>query len=529
MLSPALFVLLVAVSLIGAVIGIEILTTLGVTPNTSLIGVIVAIGLAKTRLPWFGGLRSVHAQNLVQTAISSATFGAANSLLVPVGVPYLLGRPDLAAPMLAGAAAGMLIDLGMLYGLFDSRVFPAAAPWPHGRAAAEAILAGDEGGERRFVLSVGAIAGALGASGWLAPVTRGAIGVLPMSAFGVAFIGNVWALALFGLGLVGGAYAPRVVGLDLNGAYVPHGMMVGAGIAALAQAVRSMSRPEVAAAGPLPPTTRTARDVWRTLGTGLAVYILAGTLLALGSGLSQAMSGLSILAWVLFAAASCVAAQFIVGLSAMHAGWFPAFATSLIFLVIGLACGFPPVAVAVLVGFVASGGPAFADAGYDFKAGWELRSTASRDEEREGRRQQLLAGALGLLVALAMVAWLHGSYFARGLFPPVDRVYVATIQSGIDPALSTTLALWALPGAAIQFAGGSSRQIGILLSTGLLIANASAGWAVLAGLVIRAALERRRTAEAVLGIVGAGVIAGDAVWSATAALLRAATAYLVAR
>ena len=87
----------------------------------------------------------------------------------------------------------------------------------------------------------------------------------------------------------------------------------------------------------------------------------------------------------------------------------------------------------------------------------------------------------------------------------------------------------ALPGAAIQFAGGSSRQIGILLSTGLLIANASAGWAVLAGLVIRAALERRRTAEAVLGIVGAGVIAGDAVWSATAALLRAATAYLVAR
>ena len=42
--------------------------------------------------------------------ISSATFGAANSLLLPVGIPWLLGRPDLVLPMLAGAFFAMLLD-----------------------------------------------------------------------------------------------------------------------------------------------------------------------------------------------------------------------------------------------------------------------------------------------------------------------------------------------------------------------------------------------------------------------------------
>jgi len=32
-------------------------------------------------------------QNLAQSAISAATFGAANSLLLPIGVPFLLGGP----------------------------------------------------------------------------------------------------------------------------------------------------------------------------------------------------------------------------------------------------------------------------------------------------------------------------------------------------------------------------------------------------------------------------------------------------
>ena len=74
----------------------------------------------------------------------------------------------------------------------------------------------------------------------------------------------------------------------------------------------------------------------------------------------------------------------------MHSGWFPAFAVALITLVIGMLIGFPPVALALLVGFSAATGPAFADMGYDLKAGYMLRGYGSDPAfEREGRRQQL--------------------------------------------------------------------------------------------------------------------------------------------
>jgi len=47
----------------------------------------------------------------------------------------------------------------------------------------------------------------------------------------------------------------------------------------------------------------------------------------------------------------------VVGLAAMHAGWFPAFATALIFLIVGMLLGFPDLPLAVLVGFTAATGP----------------------------------------------------------------------------------------------------------------------------------------------------------------------------
>ncbi|MFX7732109.1 hypothetical protein ABTK10_21495, partial [Acinetobacter baumannii] len=75
------------------------LTTLGITPNTSIVGALAAMALARIPLQIFRRYRSTHVQNLVQSAISSATFGAANSLLLPIGIPYALGRPDLIVPM----------------------------------------------------------------------------------------------------------------------------------------------------------------------------------------------------------------------------------------------------------------------------------------------------------------------------------------------------------------------------------------------------------------------------------------------
>src|SRR5690606_39280751 len=100
------------------------LATLGITPNTSLIGALAAMALARIPMRMFRGFRSIHAQNLAQTSISAATFGAANCLFLPIGIPYLFGRPDLVVPILVGVCLAMLLDGYLLYRLFGSRAFP---------------------------------------------------------------------------------------------------------------------------------------------------------------------------------------------------------------------------------------------------------------------------------------------------------------------------------------------------------------------------------------------------------------------
>lgn len=533
----ATLLLTLGLSVVGAIIGLQILTSIGVTPNTSIIGVLIAIVLSRIPLSAFKRFRSIHRQNLVQTNISSATFGAANSLLVPIGIPVLIGRPDLVAPMLVGATMGMLIDLAMLYWFFDSRLFPGSGPWPIGVAAAEAIMAGDEVGTRGAILGVSALGGVVGSSnafGLLTPVLG--VSALPMAALGIAFLGNAWALTMLGFGLLTRAYLPEWTGIDINEQLIPHGIMLGAGLVALAQAVmlvvsrerrREGSGTTSAVDSPSggdPQSanlTRTKAETVAALWKGIGLYVVAAILLALAGGLWTEMSAGQLLGWALFAAVSCVAAEFIVGLSAMHAGWFPAFATALIFLIVSLGLGFPLAAAALLVGFVVSGGPAFADAGFDMKAGWLLRGRGrDPDFEREGRRQQVIAALLGLLAALVVVVLFHDFYFGRDLFPPVVRVYAATIEAGIDGSQASKLLLWAGPGAIVQMIGGPKRQIGILFATGLLILNAAAGWAVLAAIMVRLLLTRGKSVEqSPLTVMAAGFIAGDALWSFGSAVM----------
>lgn len=547
-LEPGVLIVNVVLSIIGAIIGLQLITTLGITANTAIIGVLVAIAVSRLPVGGLGIFRSVHRQNLIQSTISSATFGAANSLLLPIGIPVLLGRPDLLIPMLIGATMGMVIDLLMLYWLFDSRVFPGRNAWPPGVAAAEAIIAGDQGGQRARLLLYGTAVGVLGSSGLF-----GLIREIPMSAFGVAFIGNMFALAMFGVGLLIRGYSMELFGLNVNALYIPHGVMVGAGLVAMIQVVLILARRQahgetraplaggpdagaVADGGAQPSTvstaagdfTRSDTEMRRGLVWGFGLYLAAATILALVAGMMNEMSVGALLGWIVFAAVACVAAEFIVGMSAMHAGWFPAFATALIFLVLGMIIGFPAPALAVLVGFVASGGPAFADAGYDLKAGWALRGQG-RDPafERYGRLQQIIAGATGLAVGWVMVALFYNVYFSQDLFPPVDRVYVAAINAGVDASVLQNILLWAIPGALIQAVGGSGRQMGILLATGLLIMNPLAGWAVLVGLLIRLVIERYyargaagEDAETPLTIFAAGVIAGDAIWGFLSSVYR---------
>lgn len=499
--APATLILIVLLSVFGAVIGVQLIVQLGVTPNTSIIGALVAMILARVPLTLFARYRSIHVQNLAQSAISAATFGAANSLLLPIGVPFLLGRADLILPMLMGAALSMLLDGYLLYRMFDTRVFPATGTWPPGVAAAEAIRAGDVGGRRAVLLGVGLLVGLFGS--WLK---------IPMSAFGVAFIGNVWALSMFGIGLLVRGYATPVAGVDIAKLYMPHGFMVGAGIVALIQVglliARRGSGDAVAAA------TDDTR-MRRALGLGTIGYIAIAVLIAAAGGLIAELSPGMLVVFLIYAAFAAFVHELIVGISAMHAGWFPAFAVALITLILGILIGFPPVALAMLVGFSASTGPAFADMGYDLKAGFLLRGEGSnRVFELDGRRQQLYAAMLAFVIAIPTVYFAYPGYFAHDLVPPVDRVYVATIKAGATAEVAAALLIWAIPGAVLQFLGGPSRQLGILFATGLLIPNPLAGWAVLAGIAIRVAVSRWRGAAASgpMEVLAAGFIGGDALY-----------------
>lgn len=135
--DPATLVLLVILCVFGAIIGVQLLVSLGVTPNTAIIGAMAAMIVARVPLKFFGHYRSVHVQNLAQSATSAATFGAANSLLLPIAIPWLFGRPDMVVPMFIGVALAMLLDGFLLYKLFNTKLFPATGAWPHGVAAAE--------------------------------------------------------------------------------------------------------------------------------------------------------------------------------------------------------------------------------------------------------------------------------------------------------------------------------------------------------------------------------------------------------
>ncbi|MER7623763.1 OPT/YSL family transporter [Streptomyces sp. NPDC126503] len=514
---------------LGAVIGLVLITSLGVACNTAVIGALLAMLLGRLPIAALSGMRSRHRQNLVQSAVSGATFAAANSLIVPVSVPFLLGRADLVWPVLGGAVIGLAVDSWVLYRTFDSRLLPASGAWPPGIAAAETIEAGDRGGRKARLLAIGAATG-----------VAGSVCGLPMSAAGVAFLGNMWALGMFGTGLLAAQYAPGLLRIDLAALYIPHGLMIGAGAVALIQALLLLRarRGDHDPAGPARDSrygkvfaaeVRTVDDrhLRRGLRQGLVLFTAGAALVALAGGLAADMSGLALAGWVLFAGTGALVHQLIVGLAAMHSGWFPAFAVTLIFLILGLLLHLPPTALALLVGYVAATGPAFADMGYDLKAGWLLRAEAVPwlPFEHDGRRQQYLAQLIGFTVALTAVALLWHPLFSQGRIPPLSKVYTTTIETGLeDSGTLVRLGAWGLCGAVVQWLGGSQRQLGVLLATGLLVAAPQAGWLVLGALAVRAVHRARirrgdhlaaTHPDDTLVLLGAGLIAGSSLYDVT--------------
>lgn len=510
----------VALSLLGAVIGVHLITTLGISANTSVIGAVIAMLIGRISFMGLSKFRDPHRQNLVQSAISGATFAAANGLLAPIAIPYALGMPELVWPMLLGCALGVFIDVFILYRAFGSRFLPASAPWPPGVAAAETIRAGAEGGRRALILIGGGVLGLVGS-----------LFALPMSAAGVALIGNFWALLMFGFGLLLAQYAPSLWGIDLSELYVAHGVMIGAGVVALLQVVwiivgtrtkrakaAETDRVEAVSQDETLQYTIDGRRLGRALGLGYVLFVLGALLIALIGGAMSDLTVLGLIGFVLFAAIAAIVHELIVGLAAMHAGWFPAFAVTLIFLIFGLMLNVPVVPLVMLVAYCSATGPAFADMGYDYKTGWILRREQRpwRAYEMDGRREQLKASIVAITVAIGVVAVSWRGLFDDGKIPPSSQVFADTITAGVsDPQIALTMALWAIPGALIQFLGGSQRQMGVLFATGLLVATPSAGWLVLVALFARMLWTRRRGAQGAqeLALVGAGIIAADSIMS----------------
>lgn len=524
--SPHILILNLIMCAIGAIIGLELIVRTGVTPNTSIIGALFAIILSRIPIKLLQKYRNVHSQNLIQTAISGATFSAANSLILPIGIPVLMGHPELMFPMLIGVFLATIIDATILYKTFDTEMFPATGAWPPGVAAAEAILAVVEKGRKAMLLIVGAAGGIVGK--WIG---------IPMDLLGVSWFGDFFAMGALGAGsIVIGIVKTNAISLNLfqrdfviagnlfgegysfdNVAllkYMPHGIMIGAGIVALIQVGMMLFKKKGKEASNAGKFTTSMSQMKQALGMGYVAYLVVALLLAVISGLVTQMSFPQFVLWVIYAAFAAIGSELIVGISAMHSGWFPGFATALIFLLVGLLLGFPPVPLALMVGYTSATGPAFSDMAYDLKCGYILRGNGADAElEKAGRKQQYLSEILAFTVAFVMVAILAHKYFDQGLFAPVAQTFATTIEAGTSSEVAKCLIIWAFPGALIQFIGGK-KQIGILFATGLLVGSTVNGVTIIVALIIRYFIVKaNKNNEQILTILGAGALAGAALYS----------------
>ena len=523
--APHILILNIVMSILGAIIGLELIVRTGVAPNTSIVGALFAIIISRIPIAVLKKYQSIHCQNLIQTTISGATFSAANCFLLPIGVPVIMGEPELMFPMLIGSFLSTTIAATILYKTFDSEMFPAEGAWPPGVASAQSILAVVEKGKKALLLLVGM---AIGIGGKI-------IGI-PTDLLGVSWFGDFAAMAALGVGsLVIGIIKtngfiinifnqsfPIITDLFGEGAdlmskqmfqYMPHGIMIGAGIISLVQCGRMLFKKSDGDSAASKFSSSMA-NMKKALGGGYVAYLVVAVLLAVITGIWSEMNFFQLIIWVIFSAFAAIASELIVGISAMHSGWFPGFATALIFLIVGMLIGFPAIPLGILVAYTSATGPAFSDMAYDLKCGYILRGCGQdRELELEGRKQQYYSEMIGFVVAFVLVAIMANKYFDQGLFAPVDATFAATIEAGAGAGVAKWLIIWAIPGAIIQLLGGS-RQIGILFATGLLVGSTINGLTILIALLLRYVLVRRnKENEQTLNILGAGSLAGAALYS----------------
>ncbi len=481
--------------LVGAVC-MNIIGKVGTTPNTSLLGAIVAMLVA--RIPLNSCLKycNLERQNLLQTIASGAGFSAANCGFIAISMLFLMGESSNIIMMGVGCMIGTSVSIYIIGRIYDSAIFPAQGAWPPGVATATAIQAGDEGGKKGRRLLEGLAVGIVGS-----------YFKLPVAGIGIVFIANIIAMTGLGVGLVLRGYSSQLFGFNLGTTNIPSGVMIGAGMVALLQSIVTVVKGHKIASTQKVEITVSDADSKKTLALAFALFVGGAAVVAAITGIFSQMSVSMSILWVLWAGFSAAVAMVLVGMAAMHSGWFPAFAITTIFMTIGILIGFDPLPVAILTGYVSSVGPCFADMGYDLKTGWILRGMGT-DPAREvqGRREQVKIEMLGAIIGILVVLMFANMYLSQDIMPPISRTFAAAAQAGANPALLGELLRWAIPGAIIQLAFGN-KMVGVLFATGLLLNNPIYGLGVLLAVIVRLIFGTEW-----MEVRDSGLIAGDGLY-----------------
>ena len=239
--------------------------------------------------------------------------------------------------MLIGVTLATAIDATILYKCFDTPMFPAEGAWPPGVATAETLLVVVNKGRRALLLLVGMGMGVVGKM----------IG-LPMDLLGVSWFGNFAAMMGLGVGsLVIGSVKTNAFGFKLFGhsfvlvsdmfgagydtshlaiTYLGHGLMIGAGMVSLIQAARMLMQKDDGESSAASRFTSSMKNMRNAMGLGYIAYAVVALGIAIVSGLLYEMSIGMFVAWILFAAVAALVSEIMVGIAAMHSGWFPGFA-----------------------------------------------------------------------------------------------------------------------------------------------------------------------------------------------------------
>ena len=508
--EPGTMFLGTILAVLSAIVCMQILGKVGVSANTSILGAIFAMLVSRIPTKAMRNFKNLERQNYIQTISSGAGFAASNCGLTAIAIVFVMGETKTILPMALGCLFGTAVSIFVVGKLYDSSIFPAEEAWAPGIATAEVLEAGDEGGSKAKRIVQGIVVGAVGTH----------FGI-PVAAIGITFITSIVSMVALGIGLVIRGYSEQLTGFAIGETYIPQGFMIGAGAIALIQSILSIikgSKKNHENTVKQKNITVTDEQAKKTIFMSFGIHVIGAIFIGVLTGVLMDMSLIMIILWVLWTAFASVASMMLVGMAAMYSGWFPAFAITTIFLTIGMLMGFPPLAVAVLTGYISSVGPCFADMGYDLKTGWIIRGRGEdADYEVFGRKQQVNIEIYGAVIGIIIVMIFANMTLNQGLIPASSTTFAATCQAVANPEMVKSLLLWAIPGAIVQFVGGK-HMFGVLFATGLVINSPIYGIGVLVTVAIR--LIFRKKGDDFMNCRDAVLIAGDGLYGFFSSLLK---------